>query len=1215
MCSCGVFSKLLLVVLVMLNWGACGWYALACPGGAGTECGTTHAHSWTVATTIANASSLPFPKWPMMHQYEAALYWSAATFTNAGYGDIVATNDDERWYSIAAMLVGCTAFGYLSGIIASTIANAQAHKMAFVLQLEAVRRYLDTHVEPKVAALVVSYYKYLWRRNRGEETNKLFGALPTSFRTEISLGMYTKFIDAIPLLRVTPMPFKRMLSLECRHMLYTAGVYVLRAGESKTDLYYIQRGELEALNANGTSIFRTLTAGNYFGADTFFSGGEGPPSTYSVRTRTNCEIFMLSKESLNKVAEHYPETKCEIAEGYASSDPSRPINERFGRQGRISANYTEAMAAVEKLRQMHEGGRIRSMSVTSSAPVEVETAAAVNVGVSMQVALIWENAIVVASLVAAFLFPYQAAFAHTSTVLYVLTYALDVMFIVDVIAQMTRADVALAGIQSAEMQRARQVKAVLSSGTVAVDLVASFPTDVFCLIASRGYSRLWLLSYLRLNRVLRFHDVTGFFTRMGRHLSLKWVWIRLLRFCIYIVLMAHVCACVFYIAACGGESGCKMPSWIDEEEGPIGRATIVQYVASLYWSVSTLTLTGLGDLHCVTAGEMAVGILTFLAATLIIGVSTGSITAHLANESLQSVKLRQKLRAIRRFMKEHDIDPELQAKTVQYYETQWQDAHVTDPRRLFDHLPQKIQGKVSKSLSRSASNASRRGSLTQSLRSPTSVDTQSNPLSSNPCSQVTSTERLPSEGQGPYGRSRLPSIQLHKFDIQEVAEEGDMSKMEGAAPKQRKPSVAVRTKQALAALLSRVPVSSPVGLRGWQLVVVAAAVVCSITIAFQAAFAPADMYGLLALNYALDALFVANLVIVARTSSLSRVKEDAHLDSDAYRESADSTGNRDSLSGIRPTKAFQQAVDIASCLPIEIFCLAAPASIRPVVLRYMQLNRLLRFGIVQRYFNRAAAQINSTTERMEIVHFAVSVAVFLNWAACLLLVIACDTRLDGECDSLSWVAAQNMEDASVGRKYVAALYYATSAVTCVGYGDFFAVTVGERIYLMLLMLGGVLMFGYIIGSIAAALATSGLQRSQYQAKISAVANYMKHAKVDAGIQYRVVRYYEYLWERTRGVDANSLFSELPTELQADLCYSVHADIVNKVPIFLDTELEFKRKLSMRMKPIVIRMREYVVRKGDVGSEMYFIHRGMVQVISEDNPPKVYAEMGAGAFFR
>ena len=60
--------------------------------------------------------------------------------------------------------------------------------------------------------------------------------------------------------------------------------------------------------------------------------------------------------------------------------------------------------------------------------------------------------------------------------------------------------------------------------------------------------------------------------------------------------------------------------------------------------------------------------------------------------------------------------------------------------------------------------------------------------------------------------------------------------------------------------------------------------------------------------------------------------------------------------------------------------------------------------------------------------------------------------------------------------YVVSLYWAAATMTSTGYGDVSAVSSGERIVAIIVMVIGLILYGYILGSVAATIANTLLPR-------------------------------------------------------------------------------------------------------------------------------------------
>ncbi len=75
---------------------------------------------------------------------------------------------------------------------------------------------------------------------------------------------------------------------------------------------------------------------------------------------------------------------------------------------------------------------------------------------------------------------------------------------------------------------------------------------------------------------------------------------------------------------------------------------------------------------------------------------------------------------------------------------------------------------------------------------------------------------------------------------------------------------------------------------------------------------------------------------------------------------------------------------------------------------------------------------------------------------------------------------------------------------------------------------------------------------------------------------------------------------------------INRGVLEKAPLFRGGDAVFLHNLALMLRPVVCSAGEYVVRKGDVGAEMYFICRGQVEVL--DGAGKLLSALGEGDFF-
>ena len=74
---------------------------------------------------------------------------------------------------------------------------------------------------------------------------------------------------------------------------------------------------------------------------------------------------------------------------------------------------------------------------------------------------------------------------------------------------------------------------------------------------------------------------------------------------------------------------------------------------------------------------------------------------------------------------------------------------------------------------------------------------------------------------------------------------------------------------------------------------------------------------------------------------------------------------------------------------------------------------------------------------------------------------------------------------------------------------------------------------------------------------------------------------------------------------------INRAVLEKVPLFADTSSVFLHGLALVLKPAVFAAGDFIVRKGEPGSEMYFVARGEVEVADGE---RALGTLGEGSFF-
>jgi hypothetical protein len=283
-------AKLVAVVVLFLHVTACAWFLMDYAAGFPPD-------SWAAAQVLQNEGSGT--------QYIRSLYWTIVTMTAVGYGDITPRHNLEYGFAMAVMLLGASLWAYIIGNIASLVSNIDSSKAAFWNRVDTVNQYLrNRQVPTELSDQVRDYYDYVWARYRGTDAREVLDGLPDPVRLDVLAHLARDLTEHVPLFRECSRPLRNVLLTALQPKIYVPGSWVVHAGESGTEIYFVTSGEMEILSVEDGRILGTMTGGDYFGDLSLILDEK---RSASVRAATFSEAFTLAREDFNSIKSEYPE--------------------------------------------------------------------------------------------------------------------------------------------------------------------------------------------------------------------------------------------------------------------------------------------------------------------------------------------------------------------------------------------------------------------------------------------------------------------------------------------------------------------------------------------------------------------------------------------------------------------------------------------------------------------------------------------------------------------------------------------------------------------------------------------------------------------------------------------------------------------------------------------------------------------------------------------
>ncbi|KAF7418678.1 hypothetical protein HZH68_001331 [Vespula germanica] len=314
----------------------------------------------------------------------------------------------------------------------------------------------------------------------------------------------------------------------------------------------------------------------------------------------------------------------------------------------------------------------------------------------------WDWLILLATFYVAIIVPYNASFINIDRPTMVSDVVVEALFIFDI----------LLNFRTTYVNRKGEV--VSNSKSIAlnyvktwffVDLVAALPFDF--LYASdvysgeeSGHGNIHLVKLTRLLRLARLLQ------KIDRYSQYSAVILTMLM--LFFILVAHWLACIWFVIA-------EKERLRNDKEWDLGwihalaeRLKIsVQnvthtesYITALYFTCSSLTSVGFGNVSANTFSEKFFSICTMLIGALMHAVVFGNVTAIIQRMYSRRSLYQTKLRDLKDFLVLHQIPDELKQRMQDYFQTMWSLNHGIDIHETLKQFPEELRGDVSMHLHR-----------------------------------------------------------------------------------------------------------------------------------------------------------------------------------------------------------------------------------------------------------------------------------------------------------------------------------------------------------------------------------------------------------------------------------------------------------------------------------------------------------------------------------
>lgn len=130
----------------------------------------------------------------------------------------------------------------------------------------------------------------------------------------------------------------------------------------------------------------------------------------------------------------------------------------------------------------------------------------------------------------------------------------------------------------------------------------------------------------------------------------------------------------------------------------------------------------------------------------------------------------------------------------------------------------------------------------------------------------------------------------------------------------------------------------------------------------------------------------------------------------------------------------------------------------------------------------------------------------------LVHIIACFWVFIAKFDEQSkenWICAKDYTDYEDYELYVTSFYFSVTTIVTVGYGDITAISVGEKVVAVVLMITGVIAFSFATGALSSIISSYDSTEAKLKEKMATLNEIQSEYKIDDELYNRLVKTIKY----------------------------------------------------------------------------------------------------------
>ena len=239
------------------------------------------------------------------------------------------------------------------------------------------------------------------------------------------------------------------------------------------------------------------------------------------------------------------------------------------------------------------------------------------------------------------------------------------------------------------------------------------------------------------------------------------------------------------------------------------------------------------------------------------------------------------------------------------------------------------------------------------------------------------------------------------------------------------------------------------------------------------------------------------------------------------------------------------------------------------------------------------AKFNESYRLEELAMFIISLLIFFLFVhlfICLHLFLSIQSYPN-------WITHINIENNNFFKKYITSFYFLVTTMTTVGYGDIVCISFIERIYHIILLTIGTIIYTFLISKIGNYLRDESHEHIKLSNDLNILENIrVSYPSMPFKLYFKIKSHLLNISHKRKKTGISILINGIPDTIKIDLLFKIYSKIINEFSIFKNVKnSNFIIQALTSFIPITLKKEEIVLLEGEIVENIIFVKDGRLSM--------------------